>query len=87
MWPSAGRQSDNLTDTSPKGVAPEGFLWKAEGSPKSKEPWHWNEVPIAKQFLEFVKETLNLRLSEGMLTAKGRYGGTYAHRAKPVRSA
>jgi len=41
VWNAASRQSDkklvNLT-----------HMWKAEGSPKSKEPWHWNELPSAK---------------------------------------
>ncbi|MHC4586262.1 MAG: KilA-N domain-containing protein [Planctomycetota bacterium] len=54
-------------------------MWKAAGSPANQEPWHWKELPSAKQLIETLCKKLNLGLSEVLKTTRGRYGGTYAH--------
>lgn len=54
-------------------------MWKAEGSPRGKEPWRWLETDHAKQFVDFIRESHNLVLSEVIKSIRGKGGGTWAH--------
>jgi hypothetical protein len=55
-------------------------MWRAARSPEGKEPWRWAETEQAKQFVEFIADSLNLVKNEVWISERGRHdGGTWAH--------
>lgn len=53
-------------------------MWKASGSPLSKEPWNWSRKEGAS-FIDAVAISHNLPHGQVMTTKKGKGGSTFAH--------
>lgn len=55
------------------------LLWKAIGSPKSKDPRSWIELKQSSEFIFVLEKKLNAHLTDILKITRGRGGGIWAH--------
>jgi hypothetical protein len=54
-------------------------MWRAEGAPHGKRPAEWLRQDQAKQFVEFIADSLGVGLDHITKATKGRGSATYGH--------
>lgn len=54
-------------------------IWKAAGSPANKQPYEWQRLPHAVEFVDYIADTAGKSRSSLIWTKEGRGGGTWAH--------
>lgn len=56
-------------------------LWKAAGSPTSKDPAQWLRQDVTQQLLETASGILNMCQTHIIKTKRGKSGGSYSHKS------